>query len=131
MKTMLFYVLSWFGLVVLAILNGTIRVKGYAQFTSELTAHQLSTLILVVLMGIYIYILTGVFPLDSSQQALLIGGIWLVMTVMFEFIFGHYVMGNAWSVLFHDYNVFEGRVWLIVLVWALLAPYVMYQLRSY
>ncbi|QCU91160.1 hypothetical protein FE785_07960 [Thiomicrorhabdus sediminis] len=128
---MLFYVLSWFGLVVLAILNGTIRVKGYAQFTSELTAHQLSTLILVVLMGIYIYILTGVFPLDSSQQALLIGGIWLVMTVMFEFIFGHYVMGNAWSVLFHDYNVFEGRVWLIVLVWALLAPYVMYQLRSY
>lgn len=42
------------------------------------------------------------------------------MTVVFEFGFGHYVMGHSWEMLLHDYNVLEGRLWVVVLaaVWA-------------
>ena len=130
MKIILIYVFSWTGLVILAILNGAIRQKGYGQYSSELTAHQISTFIFVVLIGIYTYWLTRVVALQSSKQALAVGGIWFVMTILFEFVFGHYLMGHSWSKLFHDYNLIQGRVWVVVLIWTFLAPYIIYRIRS-
>jgi len=130
MKTILIYVSAWIGLVILAILNGYARGKVYGQFMTELSAHQLSTLIFVIMIGVYTYFITGVFSLRSSGQALFVGGIWLIMTITFEFIFGHYVMGHSWSKLFHDYNITQGRVWVVVLIWTLIAPYTVFQIRS-
>ena len=52
------------------------------------------------------------------------------MTVVFEFIFGHYVMEHPWSKLFHDYNLLAGRVWLLLLLWTTLAPYILYRLQG-
>lgn len=130
MKTTLIYAVSWLGLVVLAIVNGWIRVRVYGPSLDELTAHQISTLIGIVLFGGYIWLLTGWFAIESIRQAKLIGGMWLVMTVLFEFGFGHYVMHHPWSKLLHDYNLLEGRVWVLVLVWTAIAPYLFHRLRQ-
>jgi hypothetical protein len=130
MKIVLIYAASWIGMVILAILNGIIRERVYGQFMHELTAHQLSTFIIIILSAVYIWILTGIFLIESSRQAFMIGGMWLVMTIVFEFGFGHYIVGHPWSKLFHDYNLFKGRVWLLVLVWTFIAPYVFYRIRS-
>jgi hypothetical protein len=46
----------------------------------------------------------------------------VLMTVAFEFLAGHYVFGSEWTALFADYNLFAGRVWLLVLVTSALAP---------
>jgi len=43
MNIVLIYAAGWVGLVILAIFNGVIRVKTYAPFMSELSAHQVST----------------------------------------------------------------------------------------
>jgi hypothetical protein len=59
-----------------------------------------------------------------------IGLIWLGMTVVFEFGFGHFVMGHPWKKLFNDYNILEGRVWALVLIWITIAPLVFTKLRS-
>ena len=130
MKNVLIYALSWIGMVAIAILNGVVREKAYGQFMGELHAHQLSTLIGLLLFGAYIWILTGTFPIESSTQALTIGGIWLIMTIIFEFVFGHFVMGHTWSRLFHDYSILKGRLWSLVLIWTAAAPYVFYRIRS-
>ena len=121
---------AWVGMVILAIFNGIIREKVYAQYMSELVAHQLSTLIAIILFGIYVYFLTGIVQIHSVKQALLIGGIWLSMTVIFEFVFGHFVAGHSWSRLFMDYNLFRGRVWILVLLWTFIIPYLCYKLRN-
>ncbi|MGA9364166.1 MAG: hypothetical protein WBW16_07340 [Bacteroidota bacterium] len=67
--------------------------------------------------------MTQLWPLQSSKQAWVVGIIWVGMTICFEFIFGHYMMGNSWERLLHDYNIFEGRLWAAVLVRTLIAPY--------
>lgn len=67
MKVVLIYAASWPGMVVLAILNGTIREKLYGQFMRELSAHQLSTFIGIILFGAYIWILTGVWRIESPK----------------------------------------------------------------
>jgi hypothetical protein len=99
------YVLAWVPMVLIAIGNAAIREASYRRFMGELRAHQLSTLIAIILFGVYIWALTRVWPIQSSAQALTIGLIWLGLTVVFEFVFGHYVMANSWERLFHDYNL--------------------------
>jgi hypothetical protein len=128
-KSIIIYAAGWFGLVILAILNGIVRVKVYAPFMEDLTAHQVSTLTGICLFGIYIWLFTGIFRIQSSQQAWIIGVLWLTMTVVFEFLFGHYVVGHSWSRLLHDYNFLEGRVWLLVLIWITIAPNLFYRTR--
>jgi hypothetical protein len=123
------YVVGWLPLVVIGILNGILRQLGYSKYVGELTGHQISTLTGIILMGLYIWWLTGKWRIESAGQAFAIGLIWLGMTVVFEFVFGHYVMGHPWSRLFHDYNFLEGRVWVLVLIWTAIAPLVFYKLR--
>ncbi len=129
MKTILIYILAWLGMVIIAVANGIVREKLYGQSMSELSAHQLSTLIAIILLGIYIFVLTIVFPIQSAKQAFTISGIWITMTVIFEFVFGHFVAGHSWTTLFMDYNILKGRVWVFVLIWTFIAPYVFYRLR--
>lgn len=126
----LLYLSAWIGLVILAILNGALRVKGYSPYMSELAAHQLSTVIGLILFGVFFWFLTGAFRLKSSGQALGIGAMWLVLTILFEFVFGHFIMGHSWSKLFADYNIFEGRLWIMVLLWTFIGPYVFFKIRQ-
>jgi hypothetical protein len=130
MTTLAVYAFCWTGMVVLAIINGGLREKGYGPHMGELGAHQLSTVIAIAVFGLYIWTLTGIFTIASPGQAAAIGGMWLAMTVLFEFGFGHFVMKHPWRRLFHDYNLCRGRLWLLLLVWTAIAPYVFFRTRS-
>lgn len=123
------YVFAWFPMVFIAIVNGVLREKGYAPHMSELHAHQLSTLTSVMLFGVYIFGVNRLMRFTSARQAILVGITWVFMTIVFEFVFGHYVMGMEWSRLLHDYNLSSGRIWSLLLLWVLFAPYIFYRLK--
>ena len=116
------YVLFWLGMPLLAILNAIVREKVYKNAIGELAAHQLSTAILIVLIGIYTWLISLGWRPETAAQAFIIGGVWLVLTVSFEFGFGRLVMKHSWKRLLHDYNILKGCVWILVLLWTLLAP---------
>jgi hypothetical protein len=122
------YTIAWVGLVVVAIINGAIREKGYKKYMSELRAHQVSTVTGIILFGIFIYILSLIWKIQSAGQAITIGLLWLALTIAFEFVFGHFVMKHPWSKLLNDYNILKGRLWLLILIWTTIAPYVFYKL---
>lgn len=130
MPWILKYVLAWIPLVFIAIINGSLRQFTYGTFINELTAHQISTLTGILLFGIYIYFITKKWQLNSTKQAVIVGFIWLAMTIIFEFVFGHYVMGHSWEKLFYDYKLFAGRIWILVLIWTTIAPYVFFRLNE-
>jgi hypothetical protein len=117
------YALAWFPMVAIAIANGALRESWYGQHLAELTAHQLSTLTAILLFGIYIWFVVRFWPPTSKAEAIAIGLLWLVMTIVFELLFGHFVAGHAWERLLQDYNLLAGRVWVLVLVWVAVAPY--------
>jgi hypothetical protein len=124
------YTLAWFILVIAAIVNGAVREGLYKSILGDLRAHQVSTLTGIILFGVIIWGLSKVWPLVSTKQAWTVGLIWLAMTIAFEFLFGHFFMGHPWSKLFHDYNLLAGRVWILVLIWTTIAPYVFYKLGA-
>ena len=124
------YTLLWFGLPILGIINGVIRNFFYKDALGELLAHQVSTVCLLALIGIYTWLFNSLWRLQSARQALIVGLIWVTLTVAFEFLFGHFVTKHPWTVLLHDYNILEGRIWLLVPVWTALAPFTIYRLQS-
>ena len=124
------YAVAWLLMPIIGIINGTIRQYAYSNALGELRAHQGSTVTGIFLFGLYIWALTLTWKIRSSAEAIAIGLIWLTLTIAFEFLFGHYVMKHPWSRLLHDYNLFEGRLWVLVLLWVTLAPYVFHKLSN-
>jgi hypothetical protein len=124
------YILAWIPMVGIAIANGVLRQSWYGKHLSELAAHQISTLSGIILFGVYIWLLVRFWRPTSAGQAIAIGLLWLAMTIAFEFLFGHYVAGHSWQRLLHDYNLLAGRIWLLVLVWVAVAPYLFYRLMK-
>lgn len=121
------YTIAWFALAVIAIFNGVIREYTYGKWVSQLAAHQISTFTAIILTALFVRFMHQMWPIESSNQAWVIGGVWLVMTILFEFGFGHFVVGHTWSRLFSDYNLLTGHVWVLFLLWVLVVPYVVYK----
>ena len=122
------YILAWFPMVIIGIVNGLFREKVLALKFNELKAHQLSTLTGLLLFALYIGIIMRIWRPETVAKAITIGIVWLAMTVVFEFIFGHYVAGHSWQRLLQDYNLAAGRLWILVLIWVAVAPYVFYRI---
>ena len=115
-------------MILIAIFNGMLREKWYGKTINELAAHQISTLAGIFLFWTYIWIIIRHWPPESAGQAAAIGLIWLVLTIAFEFSFGRYIAGHTWRHLFSDYNLFAGRLWIVILLWVTIAPYFFYRL---
>jgi hypothetical protein len=123
------YVLAWFPMLALAIANGALRQLTFGRHLPELRAHQLSTVIGSVIIGLFIWFLVRIWPPSSSRQAVSIGLTWVSLTVLFEFVMGRLMLHRPWHELFQDYNLAAGRVWVLFLVWLGLAPYIFLKLR--
>jgi hypothetical protein len=126
---MIKYLLFWFPMLLIAVLNGMLREFVLKKYTATLQAYQLSTLTLIILFAVYIAWIVKHFPPVSSSQALLTGIIWMLMTLIFEFGFGLY-RGNSWSTMLEDYNLLRGHIWILVLLWVGVAPYVFYRINQ-
>ena len=117
-------------MLIIAIANGALREATFGKVMSELRAHQLSTVIGAALIGAFIWAVIYVWPPSSGRQALLIGLIWLLLTIGFEFFMGLVLMRRRWPQVLNDYNLLAGRVWVLFLVWLALAPWLFCYLRA-
>lgn len=123
------YLATWFVMLLVSIANGALRDFTYGKHMADLAAHQLSTVSGVILLGAVIWGFVCLFPPSSGKEAIFIGALWMVLTIAFEFLFFHFVEGCSWSQLLANYNIFKGRVWVVVLVWVAIAPCIFYRLH--
>jgi len=113
----------WLLMVVVAIANGAFRGAVLVPRLGEGGAHVVSTLMLSALIFLLSWASIGWVAPGSAGDAFGIGLLWVGLTVLFEFGFGHFVVGKSWNELLADYNVLRGRIWLLVLVTTGLASY--------
>jgi len=115
---------AWLLVLLAMVANGTFRELVIERWLSTAAAGVVSAALGIT----WIQLITRPFlrrlgPI-SAAQCTSIAAVWLVMTVTFEFLFGHYVDGASWQELLADYNVFAGRLWPIVLASIAAAPFV-------
>ncbi len=124
------WVLAWTGMVVIALLNGTLRAAVVQPLLGETVARFLATVVLLALLTVYEWWLLGRRPLPTARLAWAVGVTWTAMTLAFEFSFGRLVEGLSWSTMLADYDLTRGRIWVLVPLWLLVAPAILRTLRD-
>ena len=124
------YLVSWIGLLVVAVLNGALRQFTFGKRLPELRAHQWSTLTGSIFIGLAVWLVIRVRPPHSGAHALQIGLLWTFLTVAFETFMGRVLSKRSWAEVGADYDLRAGRVWVLFLVWLTVAPWVFYQLTA-
>jgi len=119
--------IAWGILVILAIINGGIREEFMSLHVGEQVGHVISSIILCSIVLLVAYIFVNRVGIEYKPNAMLATGLyWFIPTIGFEFIFGHYVAGHSWERLLADYNILNGRIWILVLLIVLFAPRLCY-----
>ena len=112
----------WFGLLLLAILNGGFREAVLVPRMSRGVAQALSTVMLSALIVAAGWISLSWIGPRTLQDAWVIGVAWAGLTLAFEFLGGHFLFGKPWQELLADYNLRAGRIWMMVLIVTLMTP---------
>ena len=121
--------LAWFILLAVAIANGFVREAFITPKTGRGLGHAISTVTLSVLIIMVGWLATIWIRPGSLQDAWTIGVAWMLCTLAFEFLGGHFVFGRTWSELLADYNLLAGRIWIMVLVVTLMTPVVAFSTK--
>jgi hypothetical protein len=114
--------LVWLALCLVAVANGTVRQFVLLRAVGPYAGHVISSVTLSLLILLVAWLSIRWIGPATVQQAWLVGVLWLSATVAFEFLAGHYLFRNPWPKLLADYDVRQGRVWVVVLVATALAP---------
>ncbi len=117
--------MSWFVRMVLAIANGTVRIRFIILCTGLTAGLAISTLTLCALiLAATWWSIRWKGPRDGAQ-AWGIRTLWLGMTLLFEFGAGHFHFKKSWFDLLMDYDLARGGSWVLVPIASALAPRLM------
>ena len=122
--------LVWCGLLTLAILNGGFREGVLLPRFGRSLAQAVSTIMLSVLIVLAGWISIPWIGPRTLQDAWTIGILWVTFTLAFEFLAGRFLFGKPWQELLADYNLFAGRIWIMVLIVTLMTPIVAFTRRG-
>jgi O-antigen/teichoic acid export membrane protein len=120
----------WLLLMVVAIANGVLREKLLMGWFDPGTAQVVSTAMLAVLVLLLTVLTVGWLRARGRLGYLAVGVIWVALSVAFEFLFGHYVLGESWQALLAAYRIDQGSPWPVFLLVVLVAPYLAATLRG-
>lgn len=112
----------WVLMAVVAVLNGGFREVVLIPRIGEYPGHVVSTALLVVAILVISFLYFSWSALEYARAELvLVGLLWTVLTVGFEFLVG-YLEGTPVSVTLGQYDVLAGQVWIAVPLTLLLSP---------
>ena len=111
-------------------LHGILRGLFLVPIVGDLPARQIG-----VLSGSLIILAIAIASIKSiatrtRSLLLAIGGLWLVLTLAFEFLFGRYVAGASWDRLLSDYDPTRGGFLALGMIVLAIAPLVAAKLRG-
>jgi hypothetical protein len=112
----------WCLLAVFAVLNGILRQYLLVPALGPSAGLRLSGATLSAIILLLSYLTLPWYGPLRSYQYWLIGCAWLVMTVSFEFGFGHFIARKSWAELLDAYNISTGNLWSLVLLAILVSP---------
>lgn len=120
----------WFLIALVAILNGILRDLVITRWLGAGIALPMSGVILAAVVLLVSWLFMPWLNLQTAQGHLLLGVAWVLMTLAFEFLFGHYVGGKSWQEILQVFNVMRGDLFLLVLIVSLIAPWLVAQWRG-
>jgi len=114
--------LVWLLFIPLAVANGALRDALLSPALGDALGRAASSVTLSLLILGLTLLFVRRLGVDTAPWLLLVGAFWTLLTVLFELTFFVLVMGHPLDELLQDYDLFRGRLWLLVLATTFLAP---------
>lgn len=122
--TLLQLLRAWTIMAIVMIANGAFRelvlVPRLGVRVAEMVSVVLGITWIVLLTGVLLRRLAGKASIELVKASAFL----VMLTVAFEFLFGHYVDGRSWAELAGNYSIWNGRLWPLVLLIVGLMPFV-------
>jgi hypothetical protein len=122
--------LVWLVIMFAESVHGTLRQFFLAPAVGDFTARRISFFTGMLLIFVITYLLLRWIGAPTSGSLLVIGTMWAVLTLAFEFGIGFLVLGYSRERVFEDYDISRGGLMGFGIVFMLSAPYLAARLRG-
>ena len=120
----------WCVIILAESLHGTAREIWLKPLVGDFRARQIAFFSGMALILTMALIFVRWMRTESKQQLLQVGCLWMVLTLLFEFSLGLFVLNYSWERMLDDYNLLRSGLMGLGLVWLLLAPMLAARLRE-
>lgn len=117
-------------MIVAEIIHGILRAIVLVPWLGEFRSNQIGVFTgSLIILGIALFSIRWIGA-SARHQQLIVGTIWLTLTVAFEMIFGRFVLDLSWERLLGDYNVFAGGLMPLGLLVLLMSPWIAARMQA-
>jgi len=122
--------LTWLLIMLVAIANGIAREALLEPVFGPAIALPLSGILLAMIILLASWLLAPWFGRARASTWFAIGALWVVLTLLFEYLFGHFVAGMPWREISRVFDVASGNLFLLALLSAALSPWLAARFRG-
>jgi hypothetical protein len=123
-------ILVWLGLIVAETIQGMARTVWLTPYLGDLPARQVSFLTgIILILAIATLLIRWLHA--SQAQLLAIGLLWASLPLGFEMSLGRFILGYSWERVLADYNLLQGGLMSLGLVFLVCAPLIAARLQDW
>jgi len=120
----------WLLIMSVEVVHGILRTLFLEPLIGDFRARQIG-----VFGGSLIVLTIAYFSIqwiraENTQSLLVIGFIWLILTLLFEVSLGRCVFGFSWEKILSDYDILRGGLLPFGIIILTLSPLIAYKLRG-
>ena len=115
-------VIVWFGMLLLAMLNGIARDMLLTPAFGISVAQPASGITLCILVFAVSYFSLAFIGAAGVREYLGVGLFWVCLTLAFEYLFAHYVLGMSWRQVNQVFNILQGNLFSLALLVTAIGP---------
>lgn len=119
----------WCALIAAEILHGIARSILLVPHVGEFKSNQMGVFTGSIIILAIALITVRWIGATRAADLLAVGVLWLVLTLIFEIVFGRFVVGASWERISADYNLRKGGLLPIGMLVLLLSPLIAGKLR--
>ncbi len=121
---------SWSVLICAEMIHGILRAVMLVPLVGEFRSNQIGVFTGSAIILVIAYLTIRWIGAIRTHELLLVGLIWLILTVAFEILFGRYVVGLTWERIAADYNLLNGGMMPLGLLALFFSPLIASRLRG-
>ena len=121
----------WLVIIFIEFIHGVLRSIFLAPLFGDFQARQISVFIGSLLILTIAYLSIRWIRATTIASLIVVGLVWLVLTLLFELSLGHLVLGLSWERMTSDYDIPHGGLLPFGLIFLTLSPLIAARLRGF
>ena len=120
----------WLAIILAESVHGTLRQIFLAPAVGDFTARRIAFFTGMLLIFAVAYLLVRWIAAPSTPALFAVGGMWAVLTLLFEFGIGYFAFGYSRERILEDYDVSRGGLVGFGIVYMVFMPYLAARARG-